>query len=938
MSPAVRPLCSSPSRMTTLSVTVLVKDVNDESPRFVGGSPVQFFIYENLPGPFPAVIGSTISEDLDDGENGLVAYSILKGNASLFSINSATGELLVLAPLDREENTEHFLTVQAIDSGSPRLSSTADIKITVLDENDNRPEFYQPYYVVHVLESARTGQTVLKVNAVAGDEGENAVIRYSILESSPFSIDKNTGEIRVASDLDRELADSYELTIQAADSGRYRRLKSSVRLTVIVDDENDNNPVIRNTLMDVFVPRDLQPGDVVHVVDAIDQDENSTIFFNCSGPDARFLDINNRGEIVTKASLESKAYYSITVAAFDDAGLNTSASFTFYLDQRQLFPRWTRTMNSTTVKENSAMEIFRFEADSPRKDTYITYSILAGNDGSFDIDPLSGRLSISKGLDHEKRQSYRLWLAATDSDSPPKISITFIDIAVEDVNDNSPQFEKVVYSAGILENSEPQQLLCVAATDRDSGDNGEFSYEIVSGDTTASFTIDPQSGCVRSTKELDREERSRYRLVIAATDHGQPALRTEAVILVGSPILLVSATDPDASENHTFSIDDEAQTPFSIEPSTGQIYLRRPLDREKNSSYRLRVRVSDGTWAVQTGAAVTVLDVNDNAPQFERSRYVFLVNRGQVNQTIGSVSAVDADEGANGQVRYRIRHDVRYISIDASTGELSYHFTVLEDVDVGEPVGMIRASDPDAGLAGKLRYRIVAEEVPFRLAPNGSLIVTGDLDYEARKRYIFNVIAADRGWPMRNGRAHLFIYLFIYSERHSKLLRLAASAQVVVDLLDVNDNPPVVEDVDPVYAVTNPDELICPTVTDVDSPRGDLKYLNSETSDNGCFSITGEVPPTADLTITDGIHPIKVKITLGNMIPKEPIISDQNVTISESAVLGTILASYSSEVFVEPEEQLSAESNELRVSTGKGVKNGLTKVYAKSKFGRVLRR
>ncbi|VDL78484.1 unnamed protein product [Nippostrongylus brasiliensis] len=86
------------------------------------------------------------------------------------------------------------------------------------------------------------------------------VFRYSILESSPFSIDKNTGEIRVASDLDRELADSYELTIQAADSGRYRRLKSSVRLTVIVDDENDNNPVIRNTLMDVFVPRDLQPG------------------------------------------------------------------------------------------------------------------------------------------------------------------------------------------------------------------------------------------------------------------------------------------------------------------------------------------------------------------------------------------------------------------------------------------------------------------------------------------------------------------------------------------------------------------------------------------------------------------------------------------------------------------------------------------------------
>ncbi|PIO69692.1 cadherin domain protein [Teladorsagia circumcincta] len=199
--------------------------------------------------------------DLDSGENGLIAYSVFKGNATLFSINSASGELLVLGPLDREDCEEHFLTVQAIDSGSTRLHSTAEIKITVLDDNDNAPEFDQPYYAVHVRENTKPGQKVLQVKAIDNDQGQNAVVRYSILEQSPFLIDKATGEIRVVDTVDREVMNEYRLTIQAMDSGRYRRLTSTAQLTVFVDDENDNSPIIRNKLLDVFVTKDLRSGE-----------------------------------------------------------------------------------------------------------------------------------------------------------------------------------------------------------------------------------------------------------------------------------------------------------------------------------------------------------------------------------------------------------------------------------------------------------------------------------------------------------------------------------------------------------------------------------------------------------------------------------------------------------------------------------------------------
>lgn len=85
---------------------------------------------------------------------------------------------------------------------------------------------------------------------------------------------------------------------------------------------------------------------------------------------------------------------------------------------------------------------------------------------------------------------------------------------------------------------------------------------------------------------------------------------------------------------------------------------------------------------------------------------------------------------------------------------LSFRFAVPESVVDGEVVGMVEATDADAGLAGRLRYRgeSLRGDLPFRVLSNGSIVVTQSLDYEAQRRYVFNVTAMDCGRPRRNGK------------------------------------------------------------------------------------------------------------------------------------------------------------------------------------------
>lgn len=193
---AVAPM-SSPTTSSLIdrcNVFINITDVNDNSPHLIH-NPVYLTIIENLPGPYPIVIGRVNAIDVDSGAGGKLTYSIIRGNSSAFSVDASSGQISALMAFDQEVIDEYLLDVMVADSGLlddlvsminmfiagvPRLSTTAQVVVTVSDENDNVPIFDNMHYAFDLVENAAIGATVGRVIATDADQKATARVLYVI--------------------------------------------------------------------------------------------------------------------------------------------------------------------------------------------------------------------------------------------------------------------------------------------------------------------------------------------------------------------------------------------------------------------------------------------------------------------------------------------------------------------------------------------------------------------------------------------------------------------------------------------------------------------------------------------------------------------------------------------------------------------------------------
>ena len=193
------------TRTGTMTLTVYILDVNDDTPAFSKNT-YTASINENV--AIGTYIVTVTAVDKDSGPNGLISYQITSGNGiSHFNINSSSGVITTGSVIDYETTISYNLIVTAEDSGEPKKRSSCLVKVTVIDLNDETPEFEVKEFVTSVIEQEPPNTFVTSVIAVDADSeaNNNNIFTYSFAQSSAhFMIDHASGNVTTVDILDRE--------------------------------------------------------------------------------------------------------------------------------------------------------------------------------------------------------------------------------------------------------------------------------------------------------------------------------------------------------------------------------------------------------------------------------------------------------------------------------------------------------------------------------------------------------------------------------------------------------------------------------------------------------------------------------------------------------------------------------------------------------------
>ncbi|NXC10583.1 PCDGE protein, partial [Orthonyx spaldingii] len=296
-------------------------------------------------------------------------------------------------------------------------------------------------------------------------------------------------------------------------------------------------------------------------------------------------------------------------------------------------------------------------------------------------------LVLRHALDRESEQSLRLQLTALDGGDPPRSGTAQLWINVTDANDNPPVFAQDRYRVSLREDAPPGSIVMnVSASDADAGSNARITYGFgkMPAKVLQKFVVDAESGTISLQEELDFEDTRGYTLLVEARDGGGLVAHCKVEVEVldvndnapeitilslsspvpedapaGTVVALLKVRDRDSGENGQVSCELSGEAPLSIQPD-GKLFpelvLERALDREEEPEVQLVLTAVDGGSPARSGTAqitVQVLDVNDNAPAFDRTTYkVKVPENTPVGAVLLRVNASDPDEGPNGETQY----------------------------------------------------------------------------------------------------------------------------------------------------------------------------------------------------------------------------------------------------------------------------------------------
>ncbi|XP_045071995.1 neural-cadherin, partial [Coregonus clupeaformis] len=659
-----------------------------------------------------------------------ISYSLLINPSSLFSMQADTGEVTLTRTIDFEMDQHSFLLMVRASEDQDSLSSAAEVRVIITDENDCVPEFLQSIYSKDsVPETVTTATSLLQVSASDCDSDLNAELTYYTL-SPDFSISPH-GTIFPAGQLDYERPNHlYEFVVMAVDKGDVARTGTAT-VRIRMANVNDEVPEFSQHVYRTFVSEDAGPNTLVATVLAKDPDGDGITYKITTGnAEGNFVIDSQKGLIRLRSSPPPRLQgieYILNVTATDDnasggpQALSSTAQVIVGVDDvnnnKPVFERCQQYRERTTVLENQpagtfVLQVHAVDADEGSNGR-VTYGFMHKDSTvpAFSIHPDTGVIVTSRKFDRERQREYAVTVTATDQAADPLIGICQLNILILDENDNSPKFENQRYEYFLREDTMiGTSFLRVAAHDDDYSTNAAVTYSM-SKEQPEYMRVNPLTGWVYVNQPIS--QRTYITREIVATDGGNRSSSVELSVTItnvknqppqwdrdsydvvipentvrDTPIVTIKATSPLGDPRVTYNLEDgmvpETNMPvrFYLTPNredgSASILVAEPLDYETTRNFILRVRaqnVAAVPLAAFTTVYLNITDVNDNVPFFTSSIYEASVTEGaEAGTFVTQVSSNDLDLGLNGKISYSLLNDrsgdYQYFRIDPELGSI----------------------------------------------------------------------------------------------------------------------------------------------------------------------------------------------------------------------------------------------------------------------------
>ncbi|KAJ8255598.1 hypothetical protein COCON_G00194620 [Conger conger] len=533
----------TPTLTGTATLRIVITDLNDNCPQF-REKQVNITLYENT--TKGSHLAHLHAHDPDLGANAQVTYAyserVPRNIRTLFHLDKVTGVIKLAGKIDASTGKLYKLTVLA--NGPACIPAVAMVMARIIKVSSGPPSVIPRYIalekdgVVWLKESEPPSSPIAFFTVKNAAEPRQKVECHLEGEGpfrlTPYKLLTDEYLLETTEALDYEQRQEYELTVVARNS-HSMVIKTFIRIQVA--DENDNAPVFKQALLDLFVEENNPPNTFLAKLHATDEDSGSrgeVIYLLGSDAPPIFSLDRETGVLTVSTSLdrEEKEKYRFTVRALDRGSPRKEAVATVIItvvDRNDNSPRFINKDFTFFVPENfpgfgEIGVLSVIDADTG-KNGWVALSIVNGSD-IFIIDTGKGALRAKMPLDREQQGTYFLWIEAVDGGEPSLSCITMVTVLLLDVNDNPPL---VLFPQSnqsymlVLPSTQPGTAITeVYAVDKDTGMNAVIAYSIIrrKGGEQGSFDIDPDTGNITLRKTLN--DRGLYSLLVKVSDHGQP--------------------------------------------------------------------------------------------------------------------------------------------------------------------------------------------------------------------------------------------------------------------------------------------------------------------------------------------------------------------------------------------------------------------------------